>query len=251
MASRSLTIDNTAPTTEDVLSLMFENDAYEISPYTFGNLAVELSVEISDIQNLLSADELDDLISNDPRGNVWFDKVYASKDEMLAECAVPVKPAPRTRKTAAKPVAAKVVTSAPESAKVDNTPTENTPEDESKDADMTETPTVPTTPAAPKGWEMPEEETHMVEYKAGEQITGHTILPAPETIPAPPEGVNPNMWELYKSALTMNARVFWGKKVAEQIKAHSEAVKAAESAPAPAAPIIIPVDPVTGEAFPF
>lgn len=97
-------------------------------------------------------------------------------------------------------------------------------------------------------------ESHMTEYVEGEPIhPGHTRLPEPEFMDAPPEGVNPNFWELYKSANTVNARAHWGRKVAEQIKAHQEAVKAEEAAKEVPTPVVyeLPIDPVTGERFPF
>lgn len=248
MASRNLTVDNTAPTTEDVLGLLFENDAYENTPYTFGNLAVELGVENADIMELLSADELDDLIGSDSRGNVWFIETYESKDEMLAACAVPEKP-----KRTAKKTTAKVVTTAPQSAKVDTTTENKSPESKESGVNTdsnTNEGTETQTPVAPKGWEVEIQDTHYVEFDAN-NITGHMILPETENVPAPPEGVNPNTWDLYKNGNTLPARMFWGKKVAEQIKAHAEQKEAAKAAPAPAAPVITPIDPVTGQPFPF
>lgn len=96
-------------------------------------------------------------------------------------------------------------------------------------------------------------ESHMTPYVEGEPIhPGHTLLPEPLTMDAPPEGVTPNFWELYKAANTVKARAFWGAKVAEQMKTHALAVKAEEEAQMPA-PVVyeLPIDPVTGERFPF
>lgn len=97
-------------------------------------------------------------------------------------------------------------------------------------------------------------ESHMTEYKEGEPIhPGHTRLPEPEFMDAPPEGVTPNFWELYKGAATVNARAYWGRKVAEQMKAHALAVKSEEEAQEETAPVVyeLPIDPVTGERFPL
>lgn len=100
------------------------------------------------------------------------------------------------------------------------------------------------------------EPTHFIEYKEGDEITGHTLLPASEFIASPPPGVTPNIWELYKTGATMPARIFWGSKVAEQMAAYAESLKAAEAvkveeSPAPEIHRPAPIDPVTGKPFDF
>lgn len=95
-------------------------------------------------------------------------------------------------------------------------------------------------------------ESHMTPYTPSQPVhPGHTRLPEPEFMDAPPEGVTPNFWELYKGAATVKAREFWGKKVAEEMKRHALMVE--EEAAQEAAPVVyeLPIDPVTGEPFPF
>lgn len=99
------------------------------------------------------------------------------------------------------------------------------------------------------------EPTHFVDYDAT-NVNGHMMLPEPEFIDAPPAGVSPNVWELYKSGLTLPARIFWGGKVREQMDAHAEALKAeadakAQEESAPVSNWTPPIDPVTGQPFPF
>lgn len=103
-------------------------------------------------------------------------------------------------------------------------------------------------------WVNEGEPTHFVDYVKGEAVTGHTLLPEPEFIPAPPEGVHPNVWELSQTATTLPARIFWSKRVREQMDAHAEALKVAEAAKAVESPVsdwTAPIDPITGQPFPF
>lgn len=104
-------------------------------------------------------------------------------------------------------------------------------------------------------WVNEGEPTHFVEYDPN-NVTGHMMLPEPEFIDAPPVGVHPNVWELSRSAATLPGRLFWSRKVREQMDAYAEMLKAEEAAkaeetPAPVSNWTPPIDPVTGEPFPF
>lgn len=100
------------------------------------------------------------------------------------------------------------------------------------------------------GWVNDGGETHFVEFDPA-NVTGHMILPQPETVEAPPEGVNANFWDQYVNAHTAPSRIFWGNKVAEQIKAHALSLLEKEETPAPIVSQTVWVDPVTGEPIPF
>lgn len=107
--------------------------------------------------------------------------------------------------------------------------------------------------AEPDSWENDVPETHMVDYDS-ENVTGHMILPEPEFIPAPPEGVTPNFWELAHTALTRPARMHWYKVCKNEMRAFQDALKArqAEEDTKPA-PVKVerPIDPDTGMPYPF
>jgi hypothetical protein len=101
-------------------------------------------------------------------------------------------------------------------------------------------------------WENETPETHFIPFVDGEDVTGHTLLIAPEFIPAPPLGVNPNVWELAFTAQTKPGRTYWYGKAKEQMKSYKAAAESAKVEPVKeVVRITPPIDPETGMPFPF
>lgn len=76
----------------------------------------------------------------------------------------------------------------------------------------------------PENWSAPEFEPTVPEYEA------------PISVPAPPEGVSENWWDLAHNANTAPARKFWAEKVQEQLKAYDAAQTAKRTAEGDAPP---------------
>lgn len=234
-ARRAVTVDTSTTNAVDVLVILAEDSASEDAPLSVTNIAVELNEDNATIIPLL--DELEDF------GLAQYENVGGQFSAWLTVDGVTPSNAPEIfaaaveKKTGKKPKT--VDTPAP--APVESEAQTNTEETDSMDENII------------GSWENPVQETHYIPYVEG-AVTGHMILPEPLTMAAPPEGVNPNTWELYKAGNTAPARLFWGNKVAEQMKAHAlaQAVLTAPEETEPTTPAkSFGVDPVTGEAFPF
>lgn len=285
MAQRTAPVETEAPfsLTETLQALIVEGATGPDNAITIGDLSIAAAETTEVLFPLLSTLADLEIIdggdgTNAPRGTWWvMDEISVGEaenaiGEAVKTHAAPAKPAtPAERmkaRKAAQPSATGVsrtqVAKGVTETKVIRHPSENKStevpegtkvigEDDMRQVVKSLTENKPATPAPvePVGaWENNGGETHLVEYQEGAPITGHTILPVPDFIPAPPEGVRPNAWELYKTGLTLPARTFWGKIVAEQIKAHAER-KEAEKITPPAPVITDAIDPVTGKPYQF
>lgn len=252
MATRNLTVDDTVIGPDDVLIVLAQDGATEDSPTSVTNIAVELNASNPDILPLL--DKLEDL------GLAQYETLAGQFMAWLTDPGITpetaqdaynkaagVKPAPKAVIRQNSPAVAAANKSVQT---VDTTPTtpveSDSPNNEGDTVDSTET-------QISGSWENTIQETHYVPYDAN-NVTGHMIMPDPEFIPAPPEGVNSNMWELAFTAATKPARMYWYGKVTAQLIEYKDqqekAAKAKEETPA-----VIekprPIDPLTGLAFPF
>lgn len=235
-----------AVTTEDVLRSIFETTTDGQS--SMFAVAEELNIDGSEVLDLLE-NVSDDFLGSDAKGNLWLTGDYFDAADMLSNYRATHAPEGVTvLGTDDMSVLIESVKS------VDTTPAvpveSSQTDDNTEDGDMDDTKALAEelangTNDKSKGWTNDGGPTHYVDYDPT-NVTGHMILPEVEIMDAPPAGVSPNYWELYKAANTAPARLFWAKKVAAQIKAHADAVAAAETAPE-VAPMVLPVDPVTGQ----
>jgi hypothetical protein len=195
---------------------------------TVSAVAAHMGTTQADIMTTWNTEDPDDAVISGERGEMWL----TESDDETPDVTVDTTP----------------------ETPVESLESDNTPDNDNEDETMDNANTEPETTVI-GSWVNEGEPTHFTDYVAGQPVTGHTLLPEPEFIPAPPEGVNPNTWELSKTAATINGRIFWGKRVREQMDAHAAAVKAAEDVKAqevtetPAVEWTAPIDPVTGQPF--
>ena len=262
--------NNTPPppvTLASILTTLQEMGAHTTSAnqVSMGKVAERMSTTIHNIMRVLDTEDLEGNYVDGDRGYLY------ATGEPLTAVAAPVKPARKaTTRKPSTPVVAPVqaaVTPVLDSAgepitvPVSENSTERRELDASKGERVISEDDMRDVVKSLKGeknmtaettWTETVHETHFTEHTPGTAPTGHTWLTEEDVTEAPPVGVNENFWVLYKSARTAPARVFWGKKVAEQIK--TEAMKELESKQSPApvtTPVVVYTDPVTGEVIPF
>lgn len=272
-ARRNTEQDNTEA--HGALASLFENEATEYSPLDTRNIAAEMGVDADAARDILdSIADTTDLIDGERVGGAvvwWIKGVYASEADLLSAYDVAsqgktAKPTPKPAKAPSKAVTGTTRTQAIQSAKTVAAEKIVTPAVDAKPAAPVESETqtnkgdTMTTPNNVTTWENPE---HPSKLDPNHE-SGQYIAPA-EFIPAPPEGINSNKWELVFTAPTRSARAFWHAQcVADKAvwdadaparEAAAKAAAEAEKLIAEAVPVVEPepvrLCPMTGEPLPF
>lgn len=240
-------IDNVS--TEDVLRSIFDTTTDGQS--SLFAVVEDLGIDSGDALTLLE-DVEESFLASDSKGNLWFESAYFDADDMISNYRATHAPTKPARK-AAQPVKCADGKNVTVPVNFDNPDAGRRELDAAKGErvigeDMLSTlvaglKSVDSTPAAPvessqnndkgdtvTGWTNTEHPSKLTPEHDSNQYMEPT-----ENIPAPPEGVNGNMWELAYTAPTRAARIFWfdkcraAAKAWEDGKAEREAAAKAEA----------------------